>query len=261
MENNVSAELLLNLIQEKYGVYKSSFSSLLSILSENDQANKIRANQTLLSSSNDLANILANGDRPNWLNHTISITTRYQQQNKNTGSSWHLLKELMKIYAQATQHNWDFSSQGNIENYDFNEIYEAYRKNSDLTSLFESLIKVLNEMVNSGEIDSIKAISALNELISTLNQNKNSSYFSTMASWEFVKSFTKNVIWEQVNNIPGIKPCVKAFEKTMSDMDIEMDALHKGIAEELQNKYKMTIKSALTYRKDDQLLLEDKTEN
>lgn len=115
-------------------------------------------------------------------------------------------------------------------------------------------------MVNSGEIDSLTAINSLRELMEILEENKASSYFSTMATWEFVKSFTYNLVWEQLDSIPGIKPIKKAFEKTLADTDIELKELHKKIADEMKAKYKVTIKNALTY-KNNQNLLENNSDN
>lgn len=82
-----------------------------------------------------------------------------------------------------------------------------------------------------------------------------------MASWEFVKNFTKNYAWQQIENIPGVKTFKKAFEKTMTDMDMEMDKLHNDISEELRSKYNMTVQSTLTYKKDESLLIENDSNN
>ena len=267
MEANVSAKLLLNLVEEKYGKYKSHFTHLLSILGENDQGSKIEANQLLHDASNDLANTLASPDRPPWLIETIAFTQEYKEKNQEperivSGSSWALLNRAMKIYSQAMSHKWVFDgSQEKNGKYDFDDIYQKHRESGELTKLFDSLISTLNDMLNSGEIDSLKAINSLNELLATIRQNKDGSYFSTMASWEFVKNFTKNYAWEQISNIPGVKSFKKSFEKTMSDMDMEMEKLHSDISDELKKRYDFVGQTALTYRKSDNLLLSNKSES
>jgi len=253
MDQNVSATLLLNLVNEKYGIIKSRLPSLLKTLSENDHKAKLNESAALNASAKDLANILATSDRPNWLNEIIACTSEFTSLHKDPnsivpGSSWNLLQKLIKIYQPALNHKWDFSTQRGKHHYDFDSIYQKYREESDLETLFSALVDTLQKMVGSGEIDSITAINSLKELIDILEQNKSSSYFSTMATWEFVKTFTCNLVWEQLDSIPGIKPIKKAFEKTMADTDIELKELHKKIADEMKSKYQVTIQNALTYK-------------
>ncbi|MCW8880581.1 MAG: hypothetical protein OQJ89_08510 [Kangiellaceae bacterium] len=266
MNGQTSEKLFTNLVVEKHEIYKASLSSLLSALSDNDQKLKLNENSKLLDSSNDLAKILVVSDRPGWLNNTLIFTQEYKNKNKTpdsvvSGSSWQLLQAAMKIYDQAMNHNWTFTNQGNEKKYDFDNVYKKYRDESDLVNLFDSMIDTLNSMISSGEIDSIKATSALNELVSTLRQNRNSSYFSTMTSWEFIKGFTKNYTWEQIKSIPGVKSFKNAFEKTMSDMDMELDKLHQDIADEIKNKYQVKGQSSLSYKGNHKLMLDAKSES
>lgn len=265
MDQNVSATLLLNLVNEKYSVIKSRLPSLLKTLSEDNHKEKLEESAQLYDSAMDLANVLSTSDRPNWLSEIIACTNEFTFQHKDpnsivSGSSWRLLQKLMKIYQPALSHKWDFSNHKGAHHYDFDSIYQKYRDESDLEALFDALIETLEKMVNSGEIDSITAINSLRELMEILEKNKTSSYFSTMATWEFVKSFTYNLVWEQLDSIPRIKPTKKAFEKTLSDTDIELKSLHKNIADEMKAKYKVIIKNALTY-KNDHKLLENNSEN
>lgn len=264
MDQNVSATLLLNLVNEKYGIIKSHLPSLLKVLSENDHKEKLNESVALNASAKELANILATSDRPNWLNKIIACTNEFISLHKDpdsivSGSSWNLLQSLIKIYQPALNHKWDFSTQQGKNHYDFDSIYQKYREESDLETLFSALVDTLQKMVGSGEIDSITAINSLKKLINILEQNKSSSYFSTMATWEFVKTFTYNLAWEQFDSIPGIKPIKKAFEKTMADTDMELKELHKKIADEMKSRYQVTIQNALTYKPNK--LLENKSED
>ena len=79
-----------------------------------------------------------------------------------------------------------------------------------------------------------------------------------MASWEFISVFTKNILWQELGNLPGIKQLKSAFEKTVKGMDIELEAMHKSIADEMKEKYKTTV-HALTYKRRNDNLLEHKS--
>ncbi len=259
MEQNISVTLLINLVNEKYGVLKSQLVNLLKTMSENNHKAKLEDSILLNKAAMNLANILAESDRPGWLNQILSCTNEFTLQHKDSnsimpGSSWQLLNKLMRLYYPVLNHKWDFSTQKGKHYYDFDAIYKKYRDESKLESLFDALIETLEKMVNSGEIDSLTALNSLNELIELLDNNKTSSYFSTMASWEFVKNFTCNIIWEQLDSIPGIKTIKKAFEKTLSETDIELTDLHKKIANEIKEKYKVTIRNSLSYKNEKKLL-------
>jgi len=73
---------------------------------------------------------------------------------------------------------------------------------------------------------------------------------------DFVKSLTKNLIWEQIGSISAIKNLKKAFEKTIAETDLELDNMHKNIMNEMKEKYKITVQAGLTYNKSDSLLIE-----
>lgn len=150
MEQNVSATLLLNLVNEKYNVIKSRLPSLLKTLSENGHKAKTEESSQLYNSAMDLANVLATSDQPNWLNEIIACTNEFTSQHKDPnsivlGSSWRLLQKLMKIYQPALSHKWDFSTHKGKHHYDFDSIYQKYRDESDLETLFDALIETLEK--------------------------------------------------------------------------------------------------------------------
>jgi len=93
MDQNVSATLLLNLVNEKYNGIKTRLSSLLKTLSENNHVAKLEEGTQLYDSAMDLANVLAISDRPNWLNEVITCTNEFISKHKVpnsivSGSIW-----------------------------------------------------------------------------------------------------------------------------------------------------------------------------
>lgn len=243
--------MFMKVVREKYDQFKSALSSLLSDLSNNDQAKKLESNNRLRKVAQDLSDILAAEDRPDWLNKTATVTTNFAKENPQpttirSGSSWRLLGELIAIYSEAMDHVWNFEEDSS-DAYNFDEVYQRARKSSKLGELFDSLISELEILLNTGEIDSIKAIDSLKKLMKTLSENKNGSYFSTIASWQFLQSFTKNIIWESLNKVPGVQSTKVAFEKTLNEMDIEMDRLHDEITSELQERFSIEPNLALTH--------------
>lgn len=254
MVSNNSTKIFINLVNEKHQVVKSRLAELVNTFGDNNQSMKLEINKKLLQTAEELSTVLAVEDRPYWLNEIVSLTASYAKRNKKpdtivSGSAGQLMQGIIKHYQPALSHVWKLEETADSMAYNFDEVFVSVFESSELPSLFDSMIENLGKILATGKIDSIKARNALTELASTLEENKGGSYFSTMASWEFVKSFSCNYVWELIDTVPLLKEAKKAFEKTMEEMDIEMDNLHKEIAKELQSRYKMKIDSALTYKK------------
>ena len=75
MDKDVSAKLLFNLIKEKYDKFKSLYTSMLSALSENNQAQKFQSVKNVADAAKALSDILAEQDKPAWLKQIVSSTS------------------------------------------------------------------------------------------------------------------------------------------------------------------------------------------
>jgi hypothetical protein len=253
MTDNESVKFFLRLVQEKHELLKTRLNELFRALSSDNHDEKVGANGLLLDACEDLSQILAVADRPSWLAHIINETRLYSENHQTSGHNFRLLNNIVGQRQQALSHSWSFENSSVAEDYNFDSLYKKFKANSKLPQFFDSMVSTLEKMINSGEIDSLTALKSLEQLISIIKQNKGGSYFSVMASWEFITSFTKNLVWQELSNLPGIKQFKSAFEKTVKEMDIELETMHKSIADEMKNKYKTKVQS-LTYKKTDNLL-------
>jgi hypothetical protein len=260
MTENESVQFFLRLVQEKHELLKTRLNDLFQAISSDNHDDKVNANSLLLEACEDLSRILSVSDRPQWLIHLINETTLYSQKHQTSGHNFRLLNNVVEQRNNALSHTWSFEKSSMDADYNFDSIYKRFKADSKLPELFDSMASILEKMISSGEIDSLTALKSLEQLISVIKQNKEGSYFSVMASWEFVTSFTKNLVWQELSSLPGIKQLKSAFEKTIKDMDVELEAMHDSIAEEMKKKYKTTIQS-LTYKVKGENLLEHNPKN
>lgn len=209
------------------------------------------------SSADDLARTLSAKDRPNWLTEIIRWTNWYYTNYKAQDAAFTAFQKIIPLISQLNSHQWDFSENNGDEDFDFDQLYERHKKDSKLEDLFNSLISIIAQMIASGEIDSIRAKSNLEGLLTLLQQNKEGSYFSVMASWEFLRGFLKNTTWATIDSIPVLKQLKKGFEDTVDEMDIELEKVHESIKDEMRSKYDTAVQS-LTYKS--HAKLENKTE-
>jgi len=259
MTQNESVKFFLRVVQEKHELLKTRLNELFQAMASDNHDEKVKANGLLLEVCEDLSRMLSASDRPQWLERLINETTLYAQKHKTNGHNFRLLNMIVGQRNNAISHSWSFEKSSIDADYNFDTIYKRFKTDSKLQNLFDSMISTLGKMISSGEIDSVAALNSLEQLISIIKQNKDGSYFSVMASLEFLTSFTKNLFWQELGNLPGIKQLKLAFEKTMKDMDVELEVLHSSIAEEMKNKYRTTIES-LTYKGKGRNLLQHKQE-
>lgn len=261
MTESESVKFFMRLVQEKHERVKACLNELFQVIATDTHDEKVNANVALLNACEDLSKILVESDRPKWLTHLINETTLYNQKHQTTGHNFRLLNNVVGQRHAALSHSWSFEKSSIEADYNFDSLYQRVKDESKLPVLFESMISTLEKMLSSGEIDSLTAIRSLEQLISVIKQNQDGSYFSVMASWEFVTSFTKNLVWQELSKLPVVKQLKSAFEETVEEMDIELNSLHSEIAEEMKKKYKTTI-SSLTYRlKSDRLLEQNSKED
>ncbi len=261
MDQNESVEIYMRFLNERHNILKTKIKKTIEILSYENKEQKINENTKLLDAARNLSKALSRVDTPDWLDSIIRKSKWYSESSGRDDANFLLLSTLIEQRTAALTHTWSVredESEGAIFNFD--EIYEKFKKDSKLPNLFDELISTIEKMIDSGEIDSINAINNLQQLLSLVKQNKSGSYFSLMASWEFIGSFTKNLIWEGISNLPVIKPLLKTLEKTLSDMDIELTDMHNKIVKEMRNKYDTTVHS-LTYKRKKNMLLEHKTDD
>jgi len=255
MTDNESLKFFLRLVQEKHEQLKTCLNELFQSMASDSHGEKVSANGLLLQACENLSYVLSAPDRPKWLEHLIKETTSYNQNHKAPGQNFRLLNNIVGQRNQAITHTWSFENSSIETDYNFDDLYQRLKTESKLHELFDSMVSTLEKMVSSGEIDSLTALKSLEQLISIIKQNQDGSYFSVMASWEFLTGFTKNLVWQELTTLPGIKQLKSAFEKTVKEMDIELDTLHTSIADEIKNKYKTTL-TTLSYKAKGENLLE-----
>lgn len=257
MEHNESLKFFMRFVQEKHDEVKKTTENLFTVLVREDETLKVNACQGCLDSAENLSRSLASSDRPNWLQVIIEWCAWYPN-NLGRGDAPNILfGKLLPIKNQIINHKWSLGESNESTKFDFDELYERHKADSKLPELFDSLIDTLEKMIISGEIDSIKSKTSIQQLLSLLKQNKSGSYFSMMASWEFIGGFIKNTLWESLDLIPAVKQLKKGFEKTIAEMDIELEDVHNNISKEMKDKYNTAVDS-LAYIKKGSNLLEHK---
>lgn len=235
---NDSLDFFLRLINEKQNRLKSLSNSLLRTLASDSDHDKRIAASALLASANELKSIISTKDMPSWLNDLITKLAHYIEKR---WAAPDLLENYLSTKSLLDSHVWVFNADTESP-FDFDRIYEHYKNESRLPQLFDEIIKILEDIISSGEVDSLSMIKSLGKVIVTLKTNKNGSYFSLNGAWEFLISFLNNYMWAELNKLPVIGTLMEALEKTIKETNEEMFTLHSKIQCEMKDIVENDIK-------------------
>lgn len=233
-----SEELLIRLLKEKHRAVSANLDTFLRVLAGEDlQAKKLHAEYSL-TAAKDLRGVLAQQDVPDWLNILLSVIPGFISGSITSAD---LLINLIPQKEPIERHRWLFD--GSVEQaFDFDAIYEHFKRESRLPELFDQVIKILQEIHDSGEIDSVMMMQALGKVISTIKKSKDGSYFSLISAWDFLISFLRNYIWEEISNLPVFGSAIVALRTTVGELNDEMFTLRQNMQDEMSKTVGAEIK-------------------
>ncbi|MDH5544401.1 MAG: hypothetical protein OEZ43_02345 [Gammaproteobacteria bacterium] len=242
MTESESLQVFLRFLDQRYSEFKLQLEIVLETMTSNDQESKLSNARQLLSSGSALALTLAASDRPSWLREIIDNTEWYVGNYGNNSANHAYLMKILGNFDTALNHEWLFTQTETAQSYNHDNLYQNLNGESRIVELFDQMAETLNQMIDSCEIDSVSAINSLDQLILLIKQNRQSSFFSVTATQDFITRFIKNATWMHIRKIPGVKTLKDNFEKTIKDMDTEIDRVQKEISNAIQQRYDNSVK-------------------
>lgn len=236
MQKNDSVEFFLRFLRERYNAFRQALTVFLQTLALNDREKKINTAKLVLISLDDLKRSMSTKDQPLWVSTLEQKIQWYiSSESRHLDAGLQVIQTILAINSEIENQSWDFASSEMNVAIDFAAIYQQYYRDSRVPELFEELVAQLQEIVDSGEIDSLQSIRALEKLIVTIRKNYRGDFFSTRGAWEFTQLFFKNYGLELLEDIPGLKHIVKAVRKTMSELDFEFEQVYEHIQQCLKD--------------------------
>jgi hypothetical protein len=234
MAQTESVKFYVRFLTERYQALVASLHELYKVLTQEDREKKAAAAKALHVCVADLKGALSQSDWPAWLRPLDERLHWYLQVWKpQPEAAAGLLDTLMKLHPAITAQSWDFGEASAKYAIDFAAIYQQHFLASKVPQLFDELIAHLETIINSGKIDSLQTISALEKLLATIRKNARGDYFSTRGSWEFTQVFFKNFSLEVIESVPGLTQVSKALRKTMRELDVEMSQVLNHVRKSL----------------------------
>lgn len=246
MVTNESAKLTVRLITERHQELVGCVDRIQSVFSDTNGDAKVELAKTALEKAITLQESLSTTDRPNWLQPLVHSLDSYLKRPNDANKRTQLMKTVADHWQAIHHFEVTYTEEPGVKAFDFDAVYLKYYEQSELPQLFDKLVEQLREIIASDELDSRKVAHALDLLAATLENNKKGSFFSVNCSWDFARTYMKNVLWAVLEECPGLKVFTKALRKTMEETDAKMQKLHQDVQEDLHKQITVEFPS-LTY--------------
>lgn len=233
------ATFVMKLLKQRHDELISATKVLVKEMASEDAGKKKQANLTVLQRAKDLTAVVPAEAVPEWLKGLEGVTDKFSHDSINSAG---LLLTVISLLSELNSYQW-ITDTGDEAAFDFDAIFERYKNESRLPELFDEIIKLLQDMHASGDIDSNAMLNALSKVISTLKACKGGSYFSLNSAWDFLINFLNNYMWGALVQVPTLGPILVALEKTMKDAESEMSKVHSLVRNELKRSVEVEVKA------------------
>ena len=225
MATDADVKFVQDVLENRHQILRRQLGQLITVVTLDSRPNKLHAAKAAKIANDDLGDLLPQNRRPNWMADLNAALEAYIRMVDNDATAGRVLFEgLMNVRPQIDAHTWKNSS---IDCIDVAAVLNAVYVESELNSAFDELVQELQEILDTGLVDSIKARESLEMLIATIR--KNSSSFSTARTmWDVVKIYGKHLVRDVLESTPGIKHFVKAARQTMEEIDMKFVEVHES---------------------------------
>jgi hypothetical protein len=241
MDKHPQLDFYLKTLDDRQSEVQARIRSLMEALVGSDQSRKIARAGEALQSIKDLLNLLPSGNKPGWVDQISQRLTELinGQSGGNTPEGvWsHVYSNFDEIFRKKlSQYKPDL---GGV---DFDALYRTCYESSKIPSLFDELVRTLQQVIESDAIDSRRVVKSLESLIALLRKNRNGSYFSTFSTTQVVCTGLRNIFFEVLKDVPGIAGVIRGVETSCQELQIEWGQFN----EELKTKVREAFSFNLT---------------
>jgi len=238
MQKNESIDFFLRFLNERFDIFKRSLEDLKEILMKNNADQKIAACENSLSALSSLKTAMSAADHPPWIRQIETAISQFIERQHYAGSGRTFINTLILCSPHIENQDWIFFETGEYKPIEFDAYFQRFYDESRLPELFDELVGHLQAIIESGEIDSTRALTKLQKLINTVKRNARGSYFSVHATFEFAISLLKNLLLEYIDSTPVLGEVFRAVQKTINELEKEFETVQQKTKDDVMDKLK-----------------------
>ena len=232
---------LKDIVAERHSAVKQSYDALMSQLAATNEDGVRQKNAELLHNLNSLGEVVARAHWPGWLADLIQHANGYDKNYNNGHATWLAhLKSLFRNFTAVHEHEWFFEAE-DAPPFNIDEIIENAKVKYSVDEHYRRVIETLEVLVQSDDLDSIKAIRDLESIVSLLRASQKGSYYSQVTAWTIGSRFMANFGEAYLKKSKILGPAIDAFEKTAQELDLSI----KKTAEQAKHDVGKAIRESL----------------
>lgn len=222
-----SIEMFRRVIDKKFSDVQTAMARTIEAISEGTAESRKQSVEILRRACQDLSELLNQQDRPPWLQPVLASATRY---DRDAAHAKQFLTTLLQHYTQIQP--IAFADEQDAL-FDFDAIYCRIRDEGRIPELFDRIIELIREIIDSGAVEMITVATALDEVLAVLKKNRNASYLAARQSFSFA-CFVKNLAMVYLEKVPVLGECLEAWNRADEEMKREFQRADEKMSEQLK---------------------------
>lgn len=201
---------------------------LQTLISSGDANTRLAAARDAISAVSVLQGVLHEDYRPNWIAQMLGNLKQFESYHQRASGVQAAKLVATSVYPEMLAHRWSFAD-SQPAGYDFDRVFEQARDANAIPELFDEIVSCLQQIVDSGAMDSIRMVRELQALIATLKNARKGSYVATRHAWFFLVEWLKNTGWEAFGDIPVIGAAVRGLKTALEKTNTAMERMHDDV--------------------------------
>lgn len=212
-------------LDERYEQFRQCLAKVIAAFAtQANDGNRVNPAKELLAAAKDLHDYLAEQDRPAWLKQILGATNKYVR-GPDSNNAHEFLRAVMETYTSIGK---VITNDHDPETLDFDALFTRFRDEQRLPELFDELIIIVGRIIASGEVDSIAALTALQQIVDLLRANRNGSFLA-MKEAISVSGFLKNLAFVLLEKVPVVSELMEAYDRTSEQAAQKLAAIDDSI--------------------------------
>lgn len=241
MSNNKNVQLYLDFLNSKHQELLNVINRMILLFIESDINQKENIYRIFEKIVKELLSAIPADSRPSWLLSLINIVNNYSGIFKQSEVRYKIIDKLIIVLEEIKEHTWDLEVENHFR-FNFDNIYKECKQETKLEELFDQIIELLQKIIDSGEVDSIKTLTTLEKLLASIKNHKTASYLAQKGMEGLLFRFIKNYAVIQLSELPIVGSLIKSLEKTIKESKVEMDQIDISMKEKMDSAFEVEFK-------------------
>lgn len=184
----------------------------------------------ILKKSLEQLSVLCGKDCPNWVLDILPAIDRIINDVDSANNKANLYSIISKYENSIKNHSWE---DGGINiDFDFENIYEKYKRESKLDELLQEVITLLEKLLTNESLYNENVQKQVKRLLSIIKNNANKSFYSDEGIITCLFTFIADIAGVFIG-IPGLGEVLKDFIKLAKSIATEMNTIKLNMSKEI----------------------------